>query len=161
MHGLASAPHGTGCGLDQLDHTKPHSAIGLGRLRLLNAINKMFDRHAQRFSLFQLGRPHVTRTVANTHFVYLLRVVGEADAFVVDLDLLARLKIVVGNHLVAPTKQNLANLHWRKPTDVYVGNRSTVVKHGDVGKVLGRPWKVVDAPRRHGNGVLLQQMIQN
>src|SRR5437764_1139731 len=121
----------------------------------------MFDCDAQRFTFNELWRPHITGAIAHSHFVDLLGVVSEADPLVVNLDLFAGLKVVVRDHLVASAQQNLTHLYWREPTYVYVSNGPAIIEHGYISQVLRRSREVIDAGRRHGVGMFLQQMIQN
>ena len=77
---------------------------------MVDAVDEVLAFDAQRLGAVELRRPHVAGAVADAHLVDLLRIVGEADALVVDLDLLARLEVVVGDHLLAAADQDLRTL---------------------------------------------------
>ena len=138
VDGLAPSAHRAGGGLDQLDDAQAEMAVGLGWLAVLDAVDEVLAGDAERLGRVQLRRPHVARPVADAHLVDLLGVVGEADALVVDLDLLARLQVVVGDHLLAAADQDLPDLHRREPADVDVRDDAGVVEERDVGEVLRR-----------------------
>src|SRR4026208_1746244 len=105
---LTLATHRARRSLDQLHDTQTEPAVGNWQLRILNAVHEMFSFDAQRLRTIELRRPHVAGPVADSHLVDLLRVIGEVDALVVDLDLLARLEIVVGDPFLAATAHDPA-----------------------------------------------------
>ena len=153
--------HRAGRGLDQLHDAQAEPAVGLRHLAVLDAIDEMLALDAQRLGARELRRPHVAGPVADAHLVDLLRVVGEADALVVDLDLLARLEVVVDDHLLAAADQDLAHLHRRQPAHVDVRDRARVIEQRDVRQVLGRAREVIDAARRNRDRMLAQQVVED
>src|SRR5579859_3293467 len=121
----------------------------------------MIDSNTKRFGFLQFRCPHIACSVSNTHLVDFLWIVCKANSFIVNLDFLAWLKIVVGDHLITTAEQDLADLHGRQPTDVYVGDRTTVIEHRDIGEVLWCSWKMINSSRRNCIWMLFQQMVQN
>ena len=107
------------------------------------------------------GAHHVAGAIADAHFLDLLRVFGEADALVVDLDLLGRLEIVVGDHLLAAAEQDLAHLDRRQPAHVDVRDGARIVEERDVREILGRAREMVDAARRDRDRMLAEQVVED
>ena len=116
------ASHRAGGGFDSSTTRSPSWPSVIGAFVLLDAVDEVLGFDAQRFAVVELRRPHVAGAVADPHLVDLLRVVGEADALVVDLDLLAGLEVVVDDHLLAAADQHLPHLDRRQPVDVDVGD---------------------------------------
>ena len=71
----------------------------------------------------ELRRPHIPGAVADALLVGVLLSAVHGDPLVVDLDLLARLKVVVDDHLPAPSDQGPADLDRSQPVHVQVGDR--------------------------------------
>src|SRR5437763_1781420 len=75
-------------------------------------------------------RPHVTGSITHQHLIPLvavavtvLTVSVDGNALVVDLDLLARLQVVVDDHLSTAADERPTNLDGRQPVDVQVSDQ--------------------------------------
>src|SRR5690606_13151214 len=156
VHRFAAAAHRIGSGFNQLDHTYAESAVRLRSLPVADAVDEMFSFDAQRFRSVELRRPHVSGAVADAHLMNLRRIIGEADALIVDLELLAGLEIVVNYHLLAAADENLAHFHRSQPADITVRNQARVVEQRDERQVLRRSGKMVDPARGHGDRMLAE-----
>ena len=75
-----------------------------------HAIDEMLDLGLQCFLRGDVRRPHVTGSISDSELMGILGRPAEGNALVVDFDLLARLKIVVDNHLLAATDKGLTDL---------------------------------------------------
>jgi hypothetical protein len=75
------------------------------------------------------------------------------DALVVDLDLLARLQVVVDDHLAAAADQGAADLDRRQPVDVEVGDQAVFEEEGEEGDVGGLALDVAHPRRGDGAGL--------
>ena len=140
---------------------RPSEPSVCGVFLLMMQSMKWSPREAQRLGAVELRRPHVAGAITDAHFLDLLRVVGEADALVVDLDLLGRLEIVVGDHLLAAAEQDLAHLDRREPAHVDVRDGARIVEQRDVREVLRRAGEMVDAARRDRDRVFAEQVVED
>ena len=141
-------------------------AVGNRRLLLLDAGRRTpCSSTAERLAHVQLRRPHVAGAVADAHLVdllaVLLRIAVERDALVVDLDLLARLEVVVDDHAFAAADQRPPHLHRREPVHVDVRDQVVLELQVQVGDVLRLALDVADARRRHRDRLRRQQVVHD
>ena len=80
-----------------------------------------------------LGAPHVPDPVLHLEVVQLLLGFVQADALVVHLDLLARLVVVVKDHLGGPADQRLPDLDRGYPAHIDVAHDVVLHVHGEQG----------------------------
>ncbi len=146
---------------DHLDDAQAELPVGHRRLAVHDAIDEVRAFDGQRLGARQLRRPHVAGAVADAHLLDLCRIVGEADALVVDLDLLAGLEVVIGDHLACAAQVDLPHLDRGQPADAGVRDRARVVEQRDVGQVLGCAEEVVGAVGRNRHRVFAQQVIED
>ena len=67
--------------------------------------------------------PCITGAIADSHLILLGRIAVQRDAFVINLDLFARLEIVVDHHLVGAANQRPAHFHGSQPVNVNMSNQ--------------------------------------
>src|SRR6267143_1951488 len=81
------------------DHPQTRIAVGQGLPVLANAFEEMLRLHPKALRQAELRCPHVPGPVSDERLVHALWTAVERDAFVIDLDLLARFQVVVDDHL--------------------------------------------------------------
>ena len=111
-------------------------AIGQRPLSAFHAFREVPGFGQQGFGGGQLGRPHVAGAIADHHLVDAFRLV-HGDAFVVDLDLLARFQIVVHDHLAVAADERPSDLDGREPIDVEMGDHAVREIARQEGHVFG------------------------
>ena len=147
-----------GGGLENADDAQPGLPVG----RAASSACSMQSTNccsldAERLGDVELRRPHVAGAVADQHLVDASRrrlVAVEGDALVVDLDLFARLEVVVDDHLAAAADQRAAHLHRRQPVHVDVGDQVALEEQRQIGDVLRLAGDVADAGRRDRDRLL-------
>ena len=158
LHDATTVGHGSGCGFQDADHPQPGVAVGQRCPALLDARDELLQLDAERLGDLQLGRPHVPGTVADEHLILRLAVLRRRavhrDALVVDLDLLARLQIVVDDHLAASADQCPPHLDRRQPVHVDMRDQVGGEEHGQIGDVLRLAGEVRQAGRRDRHRLL-------
>src|SRR5262249_55984197 len=87
--------------------------------------------------------------------------VRELDALVVDLDLLARLEVVVHDHAPAPPDQGPAHLDRGQPVHVDVGDQVRLEEQGQGRGGRGWAGHVAQAGGRHRLGVWREHVIHD
>ena len=116
---------------------------------------------AERLAQIEMRRVHVATPVADHGFVDARLRFADGDTLVVHLDLLARLEIVVDDHLAARADQGAPDLQGRKPVHVDVGNRCRFEKEREIGDRRGPPLDVFHARRRHGGRLEGKNVVEN
>src|SRR3954452_2852228 len=66
---FAASAHGTDSGFDERDDAHSAETIRFGRGHTVDAIDEVLGPHLERLGAVELGRPHVTRAVADAHLV--------------------------------------------------------------------------------------------
>src|SRR5579859_7548526 len=100
----------------------------------------MLGLHPQRFSQGNLGSPHVPGPVTDHRLVNPLAPASDSYPLVVDLDLLARLEVVVNDHLPVTADESATHLDWRQPVDMVVSDEAAFEKAGEVRHVGWVAW---------------------
>src|SRR5258706_12459052 len=94
---------------------------------------------AQGFGRIQLWRPYVTGAITNQGLI--IRFAIGADAvcghpFVIDADFFGGLNVVIEDHLAAARDHRAANLDWRQPVEMKVGDKVIAKVHHQISNVL-------------------------
>lgn len=116
--------HGKARRFQNLHNAQPAHSIRKRAIASVNAANEFSGFPGQRFLRVQMWRPCVAGTVADPSLILLSRVPTKHDAFVVNLDLFARLEIVIDHHLVGPADQRSAHLYRSEPIDVNMSDQA-------------------------------------
>src|SRR4029079_811376 len=99
-HRATVLSHRLARGFEYAHDAQPRLAAGDRPLIALNAAEKMADFRLKCLGQLEPRRPHVARAVTHEHLVDAFYVcVGNGDAAIVHLDLLARFDVVVNDHL--------------------------------------------------------------
>src|SRR5689334_5862314 len=77
--------------LDQVYHAQTGWSTRFRLLVVLDAVDEMKRFGLERFRVVELRRPHVAESIADQHLVHVFRFRRDVDAFVIDLELFARL----------------------------------------------------------------------
>ena len=85
----------------------------------------------------------------------------EVHALVVDANLLARVHVVVDQHLLLAADEHLPDFYRRQPVDVEVAQQAVVEVHGDVGDVLVLKVGDASAVGRHRDRALVDQVVHD
>src|SRR5579883_796100 len=161
-HGASAILHRAGGCFKHAHHTQTGITIRQRSRPVLDGIGKVLRFDAQSFGDVELRAEHIARAVGDQLFVNRLgATVAHRDAFVVKLDLFARLQIVVDDHLSAAADQRLANFDRREPVDVEVGDQRAVVKGGYVGDVFGGALHMTNAGGRNRDRELGQNVLHD
>src|SRR5512145_1192072 len=104
---------------------------------VLDAIDEVQGFRLEGLSVVETGCPHITRSITHQHLVNSFWTGSHSYAFVVNLELVTRFKVVIQDHLFAPADQRVAHFNWRQPVDVNVSNLSIRKKQSDVSDILG------------------------
>src|SRR5437660_7433698 len=102
--------------------------VGSWRFAAFDALQKMLAFDTQRLGHIKLRRPHVAAPVTHSKVMYLLRVIGETNAAIVDLDLFGWLHVVVHDHFLAAPQQYLTHLDRGEPIDVRMADGAGFVE---------------------------------
>src|SRR5437867_3012564 len=133
----ASCSNGGGGGFEDSDDSQSCVAVRHGRLAGFDALDEVSGFGAERFGDVELRRAHIARSVVDEHPVLAaVSVAVDGDTLVVDLDLLARLEIVVHDHFAAATNERAAHLHGREPVHMQVRDETVLEEERQVGDVL-------------------------
>ena len=90
-----------------------------------------------------------------------MRTAVDRDPLVVDLDLLARLEIVIDDHLAAAADQRSPDLHRRQPIDVDMGDQIALEEDVEIGDVFGLAHHMAHAGCRNRDRALRQDEVHD
>ena len=139
------------------------SAIGVPPVSMQATNSRISLR--QRLGDIEMRRPHVAGPIADhapdSLSPCVRRLAVKRDALVVDLDLFARLEIVVDDHLLAAADQRAAHLDRRQPVDVDVGDQVALEVQRQIGDVLRLAGDVAHARRGDGHRPLRQDIVHD
>lgn len=126
-------------GLQYPDHLETHSAVAARFCTLSDAIQKVLALDLQRlYPLYGIGHG-IAVAVRETKLCFGVGVWWNIHSFVVDHDLVFRVKIVVDKHLRAPHHRITAYLAGIQPTD-------SNVSHHPIGEKETEESYIVEAP---------------
>src|SRR5262249_24659241 len=148
-------------GLENAHHAEPGLAVGYRPLAGSNAINKVSDDILQWLGLLHMGRPDIAGAVANEHAAPSFRLLGNADAPVVNLDRLPEVEVVINEAFFAAADDEVPHLDRAMPVDMKGSEQAVAEIQVEISDVLLVGPGMAASHGRHAARQTAQQKIDN